>query len=94
MGLTGTERGYYCVALVSDVIVALADSCRCFRGCNGVEGGLSIGFGAESRSRSLIFFGIQSTIEVIFALLVVWRFFKVAQSGEERASSLGERYLE
>ena len=60
---------------------------------NGVEGGLSIGFGAESRSRSLVFFGIQSAIEVIASLLVVWRFRKVAQPGEERASSLSERDL-
>ena len=60
---------------------------------NGVEGGLSIGSGAEPRSRSLIFFGIQSAIEVIASLLVVWRFRKVAQPGEERATNLSERDL-
>ncbi|KAF8955558.1 hypothetical protein BDZ97DRAFT_1926603 [Flammula alnicola] len=55
---------------------------------NGIEGGLSIGFGAESNSRSLIFFGIQSGIEVISALLVVWRFRKIAKPGEERGINL------
>jgi len=55
---------------------------------NSLEGGLSIGFGAESNSRSLIFFGIQSGIEVISALLVVWRFRKVAKPGEERRAVL------
>lgn len=57
---------------------------------NGLEGGLSIGFGAESGSRSLIFFGIQSGIEVISALLVLWRFRKVAKAGEERNSVLSK----
>jgi len=60
---------------------------------NGLEGGFSIGFGAESGSRSLIFFGIQSGIEVISALLVLWRFRKVAKPGEERGSALSEADL-
>ena len=41
---------------------------------NGFEGGLSIGFGGESKSKSLIVFGIQSLIEVVSALLVIYRF--------------------
>ena len=60
---------------------------------NGLEGGLSIGFGAESGSRSLIFFGIQSGIEVISALLVLWRFRKIAKPGEERGSTLSQANL-
>ncbi|KAF8811110.1 hypothetical protein BYT27DRAFT_7090019 [Phlegmacium glaucopus] len=60
---------------------------------NGLEGGLSIGFGAESGSRSLIFFGVQSGIEVISAILVLWRFRKVAKPGEERSSALNEADL-
>ncbi|KAJ8514578.1 hypothetical protein ONZ45_g7889 [Pleurotus djamor] len=51
---------------------------------NGAEGGLSIGFGAESSSRALVFFGIQSGIEVISSILVVWRFSHLAKPGEER----------
>lgn len=57
---------------------------------NGLEGGVSIGFGAESNSKSLVFFGIQSGIEVISALLVVWRFRKIAKPGEERSAVLKE----
>jgi len=60
---------------------------------NGLEGGLSIGFGAESGSRSLIFFGIQSGVEVISSFLVVWRFRKVAKPGEERGVVLSEQDL-
>ncbi|TFK31852.1 hypothetical protein BDQ12DRAFT_744870 [Crucibulum laeve] len=60
---------------------------------NGLEGGLSIGFGVESSSRSLIFFGIQSGIEVISAFLVLWRFRQIAKPGEERATVLGEQDL-
>jgi hypothetical protein len=54
---------------------------------NGAEAGLSMGFGAES-SRSLIFFGIQSGIEVISSALVLWRFGKVAKPGDERGVTL------
>jgi len=55
---------------------------------NGAEGGISIGFGAENSSRSLVLFGIQSCIEVTSAAVVCWRFWKVAQPGEERAKVL------
>lgn len=60
---------------------------------NGAEGGISIGFGSESSSRSFIFFGIQSMIEVASAVIVLWRFRKVAMPGEESMSVLGAREL-
>jgi len=60
---------------------------------NGAEGGISIGFGAEASSRSLVFFGIQSGIEVASALMVLWRFSSIAKPGEERTRVLGEREL-
>lgn len=41
---------------------------------NAAEGGISIGFGAESSSRSLALFGAQSFIEVLSAAIVCWRF--------------------
>jgi predicted Co/Zn/Cd cation transporter (cation efflux family) len=55
---------------------------------NGAEGVLSIVFGAESSSKSLIFFGIQSAIEVISAVLVLRRFRNIAKPGEERGANL------
>lgn len=51
---------------------------------NGAEGAISIVVGNENRSNSLIFFGIQSFVEVISACLVVWRFSKVALPGNEK----------
>lgn len=59
----------------------------------GAEGGVSIGFGAESASRSLVFFGIQSGIEVLSAAFVLWRFRNVAKPGEEKGLVLGAREL-
>ena len=50
------------------------------------EGAVSIAFGAEASSRALVFFGIQSAIEVASALIVLWRFRKVAKPGEERST--------
>lgn len=50
---------------------------------NIAEGVLSVVFGAESSSHSLIFFGIQSVIEVLSASLVVWRFMNGLKAGEE-----------
>lgn len=44
---------------------------------------MSIYFGETAASNSLIFFGIQSAVEVISAGFVVWRFLKVAPPGEE-----------
>lgn len=60
---------------------------------NGAEGGVSIGLGADAASRSLIFFGIQSGIEVLSAILVLWRFRKIAKPGEERSSVLSPEHL-
>ncbi|KAF9257952.1 hypothetical protein L218DRAFT_964895 [Marasmius fiardii PR-910] len=57
------------------------------------EGAVSIGLGAESSSRSLVFFGIQSGIEVMSASMVVWRFWNVAKPGEERQAVLSPREL-
>jgi len=41
---------------------------------NGIEGGVSIGMGAEVVSRALIVFGVQSVVEVLSAALVIYRF--------------------
>lgn len=60
---------------------------------NGAEGVVSVGLGSTSSSRSLVFFGVQSGIEVISAGIVVWRFNKVARPGEEKGVSLGAREL-
>ena len=60
---------------------------------NGVEGGISIGFGSESSSRSLTFFGIQSGIEVVSSIIVVWRFRRIAKPGEEAMNIIGEKDL-
>ncbi|KAK7043215.1 hypothetical protein VNI00_008569 [Paramarasmius palmivorus] len=57
------------------------------------EGAVSIGLGAESSSRSLVFFGIQSGIEVISAVIVCWRFRNVAPPGEEKQVVLTPREL-
>lgn len=54
---------------------------------NGAEGGISIGFGKEDQSKALIFFGIQSFVEVASASLVVWRFAKIALPGEEQVGT-------
>ncbi|KAI3615157.1 integral membrane protein [Moniliophthora roreri] len=58
-----------------------------------LKGAVSIGLGAESSSRSLVFFGIQSGIEVISATIVVWRFWNVALPGEERSRQLTPKEL-
>lgn len=55
---------------------------------NGAEGAISLVFGAEASSRALVFFGIQSAIEVASALIVLWRFRKVAKPGEERSEQM------
>ncbi|KIM69718.1 hypothetical protein SCLCIDRAFT_722404 [Scleroderma citrinum Foug A] len=52
---------------------------------NGAEGIVSVLFGVDSSSRSLIFFGIQSAIEVISSALVTWRFIAAVRSGDEDA---------
>lgn len=60
---------------------------------NGAEAGFSLGFGSESSSRSLIFFGIQSGIEVISSCIVVWRFRYVTKPGEEDSIIISESDL-
>jgi hypothetical protein len=60
---------------------------------NGAEGAVSIGLGSKSSSRSLVFFGVQSGVEVISAGIVVWRFNKIARPGEEKDALLGSREL-
>jgi predicted Co/Zn/Cd cation transporter (cation efflux family) len=50
---------------------------------NAAEGIVSVVFGVDSSSHSLVFFGIQSVIEVISSALVLWRFLSVAKPGDE-----------
>ena len=45
---------------------------------NAAEGAVSVALGFDSKSRSLIFFGIQSAIEVASACIVTWRFARPA----------------
>lgn len=62
---------------------------------NGIEGGVSIGIGADVVSRALIVFGIQSLVEVLSAALVIYRFRKELQDDSsvnldlERKATLG-----
>jgi hypothetical protein len=48
---------------------------------------------ADAKSHSLVFFGVQSGIEVLSALLVLWRFKNIAQPGEERGMILSPANL-
>ncbi|KAH8113888.1 hypothetical protein DFH11DRAFT_281578 [Phellopilus nigrolimitatus] len=57
------------------------------------EGAVSIALGSESSSRSLIFFGIQSGIEVASAAIVLWRFRRIAKPGEEGTVELSDRNI-
>lgn len=50
---------------------------------NTGEGVVSILFGAENSSRALVFYGIQSAVEVISDLLVTWRFLSVNEPGND-----------
>lgn len=47
---------------------------------NGIEGGVSIGFGADVVARALVVFGIQSLVEVLSAALVIYRFRRELQN--------------
>ena len=58
---------------------------------NGIEGGVSIGLGAEVVSRALIVFGIQSLVEVLSAALVIYRFRKELQDNSPANLSLERR---
>lgn len=60
---------------------------------NGAEGAVSIVFGAESSSRSLVFFGVQSGIEVASSLIVLWRFLSVVKPGEEQTTKVDPRIV-
>lgn len=60
---------------------------------NGAEAAVSVGLGSKSSSHSLVFFGVQSGIEVISAGIVVWRFKKIAKPGEEKGANLGAKEL-
>lgn len=53
---------------------------------NTAEGVISVLFGVDSSSRSLVFFGIQSAIEVVSSCLVTWRFLAAIKPGDENAS--------
>lgn len=55
------------------------------------EGAVSIALGFESESRSLIFFGIQSAIEVASACVVTWRFRRALVEKEVREEEDEER---
>lgn len=63
---------------------------------NGAEGGVSIGLGADVNSKSLLFFGVQSLVEVISAILVLYRFRHIVKPGDEADTQLspGELRLE
>ena len=60
---------------------------------NAVEGGVSIGFAADVSSKSLLFFGIQSLVEVLSAILVVYRFRHIVKPGEETSTQLSPQNL-
>ncbi|KAH7882341.1 hypothetical protein F5I97DRAFT_1785080, partial [Phlebopus sp. FC_14] len=55
---------------------------------NAAEGVVSVVFGADSSSRALVFFGIQSVIEVLSASNVTWRFFSSFRQGRETMSEV------
>ncbi|KIJ67848.1 hypothetical protein HYDPIDRAFT_107368 [Hydnomerulius pinastri MD-312] len=55
---------------------------------NAAEGIVSVLFGVDSSSRSLVFFGIQSVIEVVSSALVTWRFLSATKPGEEGSPDL------
>lgn len=56
---------------------------------NTAEGAVSVVFGAESSSRALVFYGLQSAVEVISDLLVTWRFLGVFLKSGDETENLG-----
>ncbi len=58
---------------------------------NGIEGGVSIGLGAEVGSRALIVFGVQSVVEVLSAALVIYRFRRELEENSPPNLSLERR---
>lgn len=77
-------QAQYSLQTLQRMAVGISVASICY---NGVEGGVSIGYGKEDQSKSLIFFGIQSFVEVASASLVVWRFAKIALPGEEQVGA-------
>ncbi|KAF8438986.1 hypothetical protein L210DRAFT_3542921 [Boletus edulis BED1] len=55
---------------------------------NTAEGVVSIVFGAESSSRALVFYGLQSAVEVISAVLVSWRFLRTIPDDQSASETL------
>ncbi|CAB4480284.1 unnamed protein product [Rhizophagus irregularis] len=60
---------------------------------NIAEGAVSIFYGSEDDSVSLVFFGVDSFIEVTSACLVLWRFLTESKPDEERATQILEENL-
>ena len=58
---------------------------------NAIEGGVSIGLGADVASRALIVFGIQSMVEVLSAGLVIYRFQRESHESSPSNLSLERR---
>jgi hypothetical protein len=57
----------------------------------GIEGGVSIGLGAEVGSRALIVFGVQSVVEILSAALVIYRFHRELDGNASPNLSLERR---
>src|SRR5438067_2751951 len=60
---------------------------------NITEGVVSIFFGSENDSVSLVFFGVDSFIEVSSAGLVLWRFLTESKPDEEKAAQILEENI-
>ncbi|KAG9309868.1 hypothetical protein JVU11DRAFT_1171 [Chiua virens] len=60
---------------------------------NAAEGIVSVVFGAESSSRALVFYGLQSAVEVISDGLVTWRFLSVIKSGDDLESKTSPKIV-
>ncbi|KAG9312381.1 hypothetical protein JVU11DRAFT_6758 [Chiua virens] len=61
---------------------------------NATEGVVSIVFGAESSSRALVFYGLQSAVEVVSDILVTWRFFSAIRPGSEMESRTSSKIIQ
>ncbi|KAH7888633.1 hypothetical protein F5I97DRAFT_1854244 [Phlebopus sp. FC_14] len=56
---------------------------------NVAEGVVAVLFGVDSSSRSLVFFGIQSVIEVASSAVVTWRFLTATKPGDQGTTGNG-----
>jgi divalent metal cation (Fe/Co/Zn/Cd) transporter len=56
-----------------------------------IEGGVSIGLGAEVGSRALIVFGVQSVVEILSPALVIYRFHRELDGNASPNLSLERR---